>query len=218
MVDELIVTQGAFEFGEAGLVVHGSPSYDEWAAAFGETQALWVKSQRMWPWILGDFVIEGENRYGETYAQAITVTGMRLQTLMNYASLCRQFPKADRHPELSTSLHDAVRALGPDDRERWLELAADNDWTRQELRDRVQVAAVLPSDNGSHPTAGGTIPVVPITAGIRFTMAELALLLNWAADTETVPDELYVKIEAAWARCELAVEDVQAMERGESNG
>lgn len=211
---DLPAQQGAFEFCEEGLTVHGSPTYDDWAAAFGEAQALWVRSQRMWPWILGDFIIEGESRYGETYTQAINVTGRHLQTLMNYASLCRQYPKAARHPALSISLHDAVRALEPDKRQRWLALAAENTWSRQELRTRMQAAAAQPSNNGDNPPAGG-MPTLAITAGIRFTLSELALLLDWAADNPTtVPDTLYAKIEAAWSRCEAAIEDVQAMERG----
>jgi len=202
-----LVTQGAFEFGERGMVVHGEPTLSEYIAAFGETQALWQESQERWPWNLGDFVIYGERHYGEVYVQAIIITGHRLQTLMNYASLCRAYPPERRRPGISASLHDAVKALPEPDQEHWLDVAEEQGWVREDLRGALNASKALGDGNS---TAGG---MPDISRMVRLTMEEIALLMGQLVDNPSIPDTLFAKFEQAYDRCEMAIENAQrAME------
>ena len=210
MVDELIVAQGAFEFGERGMIVHGSPTLSDYIAAFGETQALWQESQERWPWNLGDFIVYGERHYGETYAQAIIVTGMRLQTLMNYACLCRAYPPERRRPGISASLHDAVKALPEPDQDHWLDVVEEQGWVREDLRGALNASKALGDGN---PTAGG---MPDIRRMVQLTMAELALLMEELERNQAIPDELYQKFEQAYDRCEMAIENAQRAMEGEA--
>ena len=209
-----LITQGAFEFGERELIVHGQPSLDEYIAAFGETQNLWLTSQERWPWILGDFIVYGERSYGERYPQAIIEMSDRsLQTLMNYASLCRAYPPERRRPGISASLHDAVKALPEPEQDHWLDVVEEQGWVREDLRAALNASKALGDGNS---TAGG---MPDIRRMVQLTMAELALLMEELERNQAIPDELYQKFEQAYDRCEAAIENAQrAMERGESNG
>ena len=209
-----LIQQGAFEFGERELIVHGQPSLDEYIAAFGETQNLWLTSQERWPWILGDFIIYGEQHYGERYPQAIIDMSHRgLQTLMNYACLCRAYPPERRRPGISASLHDAVKALPEPDQEHWLDVAEEQGWVREDLRGALNASKALGDGNS---TAGG---MPDISRMVRLTMEEIALLMGQLVDNPSIPDTLFTKLEQAYDRCEMAIENAQrAMERGDNHG
>ena len=214
-------TQDLFQVCDTGLLIHGSPTYDQWALAFGEMQALWVRSQHLWPWVLGDFVVQGEQRYGEKYAQAITVSGMRIQTLMNYASLCRRFPPERRRAALSPSLHDAVRGLGEREQERWLDWAEeDQGVTRQRLRGAIAARQAMLdagtiSDNGHNlPPAGDELSVLAptLTTTVRLELSEIGCLLDMAEQNVKTPAPLMGKLVDAWDRLADAIEDATEME------
>lgn len=115
-------------------------------------------------WI-GDLLNFGEGVYGERYAQAVELTGLKPETLMNYASVCRYVARSRRRDSLSFGHHSAVTSLEPDEQTRWLDACEANGWSRTELRDRLKEAnAVEPPEQPSwsrEEPEGGTTPPAP---------------------------------------------------------
>jgi hypothetical protein len=130
-----------FETTAVGLVVHGSPSYEIW-------EAYTVSFQRMgaaMPFLIGDLLVWGEDKFGEKYSQAITDTGLGKQTLANYASICRRIPMEVRREDVSFSHHGEVAALPIPEQKRLLEEVANQGWTVPELREAIREKAGLPA-------------------------------------------------------------------------
>lgn len=89
-------------------------------------------------WWLGDWLCFGERRYGEMYAQALSETEFKYQTLVNAASVSRRVAPERRLATLSWSHHDAVAKLPPDEQSEWLEKADAKRWNTTELRDALR--------------------------------------------------------------------------------
>ncbi len=106
--------------------------------------ALLGAIKRRTSWYLGDWLVEGEERFGEKMAQAADVTGLSPSTLVNYRWVCSRVPPVRRVEALSFGCHDAVAALGPRDQRSWLGKASREGWNRERLRAALRDAAVLP--------------------------------------------------------------------------
>ena len=89
---------------------------------------------RALPWAVADWIIWGEDHYGEAAWQAIDEIGVSAQTVANYVAVGRKFPYDRRHPALSLSHHEVVAQLTPAEQERWLTKAETEGWPRSELR------------------------------------------------------------------------------------
>lgn len=85
-------------------------------------------------WLIGDLINFGEKVYGEKYTQAIELTQLHPQTLINYASVCAHVPQQRRRLNLSFAVHAAVAYKEPEEQEMWLSLAEEKGWKRRELR------------------------------------------------------------------------------------
>jgi hypothetical protein len=209
---------------DRGIVIGGDILYEDWAYAFGEAQQLWVKTQRQWPWVLGAFIVYGQDHYeGDIYAQAIIVSGLRTQTLLNYASVYRRFGRSGIHPGISFSLHDAVRAMQPEARDTWLDAAEEHGWAVPELRQRVKIKAELdqesatiagngsPLDGVAGDTVDGkdTVPDLKIT--LRIPRRWLGILVDLTQGSDTAPDALCEMLLGAWNRTSDAYQDVVDM-------
>lgn len=121
----------------AGLKLTVQMPYEQY-----ESLLLFLSSvHRRSAWALGDALLYGERLYGETYAQAASLTGFSEQYLQNLTSICRRVPRERRHPELSMGHHDVVARMEPQDQTRWLEQAVAERWTRQDLRAKVDEEA-----------------------------------------------------------------------------
>jgi hypothetical protein len=149
-VNDLVAHQGGFELlgalehiGAAtptSLVLPADMSYERYEAlGFALAQA-----HNRIGWWIADWINFGERVYGEMYAQAIEVTGMRYATLMTYASVARRVPVERRRPELKFGHHAEVASLEPKEQSEWLEQAVVNDWKRDDLRHRLRPPKVLP--------------------------------------------------------------------------
>jgi hypothetical protein len=123
--------------------------------------AMFGQLHRTSAWLIGDLLNYGEKVYGETYAQAETVTGLSRGTLMNYSSVCAHIPRSRRRENVPFSTHAEVAYLEPEEQEKWLEQAAVHGWTKSELRDArtpklttVVMDCVCPNCGNTHSTDG----------------------------------------------------------------
>jgi hypothetical protein len=88
-------------------------------------------------WLVGDLLIEGEQKYGEMYAQAADETGFSPQTLMNMKWVASVIKPSWRQENLSFSVHMELARLPEAKVEKALDVAARHNWNSGETRKRV---------------------------------------------------------------------------------
>lgn len=140
--------------GEVGLknVDAGLSREDaEWLAR--QLGGLMISSR----WGIGDLVNLIEELFGEESAQLLNAFGLAEKTLSNIAAICRKVPPKARRADLSWSHHEAIAVLDDSDAMiEWLGKAAENHWTRDELRMAMIHAGVI--------KASGRVERAPVPA------------------------------------------------------
>jgi hypothetical protein len=124
---------------KCGLSIPDGVSFDSWRE-LGCRVAVVANCSAWW---LGDWLVYGEQAYGDRYQQAIADTSLGYQTLRNYAWVARKFHMSRRRDELSFGHHVEVAALPDDEQDLWLARAEQSNWSRNQLRQ--QLRAVLNS-------------------------------------------------------------------------
>lgn len=89
-------------------------------------------------WWLGDWINEGEKRYGETYTQAIEVTGHKTEHLKQCAGVARAVKKCTRVHDLSWTHHRHVAHLDEIAQQQLLHFAAEHDLSSREILEAVR--------------------------------------------------------------------------------
>lgn len=128
---------------------------DEWTfdayAALGTYLGIMNRSCMWW---IGDWLLYGEGRYDERFAQAAANTGLAEQTLQNRMYVCRNVPVSMRRVGLAFSVHAEVASLKTAREQKyWLDRAAKAGWNRQQLRDAMAAKrkeTKPPIDLGDH--------------------------------------------------------------------
>ena len=98
---------GNFYFDKTGLVVTGSPTFEEWQNC-GDFLKQAEKSVQFW---IGDWLNYGENKYGETYSQALNDTDYELKTLQQTKWVSGKIETSRRREHLSFSHHVEVASF-----------------------------------------------------------------------------------------------------------
>lgn len=91
-------------------------------------------------WWLGDWLLFGRMKYGRRYKDAVEDTGLDYQTLRNYAVVARRFEASRRRTDLTFQHHAEVCSLPDPEQDSWLDQAAAEGWSRNELRRRLRVS------------------------------------------------------------------------------
>lgn len=95
------------------------------------------------PWLIGDWVAYGEGVYGEKAAQAVAASGLKLETVTNYAWVARKVPPGQRDADarVTFSHHKEVADLPAKEQKAWLKKAKAGDegagWTVGRLRREI---------------------------------------------------------------------------------
>jgi hypothetical protein len=121
-------------YGPTSLTLREGLSYERWQ----EIGATLQNMERSVAWWIGDWLNYGERTYGETYAQAVEATGMKTQTLLNYASVASRVDLPTRVDSLSWSHHREVAALEPPKQVALLARAEAEHLSTRELRQLVK--------------------------------------------------------------------------------
>jgi hypothetical protein len=129
---------GDVEITETGWRPTRELSRDEWEAVGRDL----LRVGRAWQWWVGDWVLYGEKRYGETYAEAIELTGMTWNTLTNVISVARRVEPSRRREHLSWSHHEAIAALDPGEQDEWLQRCDTDGLTVERLRSALRSSGV----------------------------------------------------------------------------
>jgi hypothetical protein len=90
--------------------------------------------ERAYRWWVGDWLNYGEIEYGETYAEALSTTGLSYSSATSCKSVAGAVELCRRRQSLSWAHHAEIAALEPDDQDCWLDRAEAQGWTVKELR------------------------------------------------------------------------------------
>jgi len=140
-------------------------------------------------WWIGDWLIYGEGKYAERFEQALAVTGLAEQTLLNRMSVCRAWPISERRIGASFSIHDTLSSLSARDRRYWLDRVERNGWTRAQLRDAMaERAKKQVGDTGTQTQVPGTEPDPPrvIEAAQRIVSEKRDYGSDWLVSREAM--------------------------------
>jgi hypothetical protein len=146
--DALVASSSdSYQVTTVGLRFSGVMPYEEWES-LGPTLG---KGARGYSWSIGDWLVYGEWKFGEKYAQAMESTGLSLGRLRNLSWLANKVPIHVRHEALSMSHHEAVAPLPVKHQMTMLDIAEANGWDRDTLRESVAevLAGVDPKDTDS---------------------------------------------------------------------
>jgi hypothetical protein len=102
------------------------------------------------PWWLGDWLHYGTAKWGERYADAAKITGYDPKSLRNMRYVASRFKPSLRRDNLTWSHHALLVALTPDAQTYWLDRAAADKFTVNDLRIELRGAHRSP-----HAGAGG---------------------------------------------------------------
>jgi hypothetical protein len=120
-----------------GLSFPDDLRYEEWEDA--GTRLVRIADSAAW--CLGDWLILGENKFNERYRRAADNVGLEYQTLRNYAWVARKFQLPRRRPALSFQHHAEVASMDVEAQDRWLSLAEENSWSRNQFRRQIRELA-----------------------------------------------------------------------------
>jgi DNA modification methylase len=150
------------------------------------TTRLIQKAERI-HWALADALIFGERKYGETYANAVKLTGMKAETLMNIASVGRKIETSRRREDVEFWDHREVAALPPKVADALLDDHVQQGWTRHELRDKarqkktelaVEAARAMPLPHPSRIPPNIRVEVADVAARIPLTDQSVHLIVT----------------------------------------
>jgi len=127
-------------------------------------------------WAIGDYLIEGERRYGEEAYQLQEALGISEESRRQYVRVAEAIPMPRRHSELTWSHHRAVAALDPTEQDEWLRRAENEGWSKAALdahrnpengKTQVVVEEVIRAanevvDTAHHDGLGYLVPDLPV--------------------------------------------------------
>lgn len=111
----------ALQTTEVSWQPEGALEYEDWYM-IGRTLQVIGKAM---PWWLGDWMNYGDRTYGETYSQAISETGIPLETLKKYKAVATRVARERRKSTLTWSHHFAIAYLEAAEGDRILAIAEE---------------------------------------------------------------------------------------------
>lgn len=122
-----------------GAMINENITLEDFCTGLSNCQALANAAT----WALGDLLVYGESRneWGETYTQALDLTQKSYSTLTNAVYVSNAYPPEERVDGLSWSHHREIASVkNPDERRALLTQAANEGWSREQLRDAAKGA------------------------------------------------------------------------------
>lgn len=119
-----------------GLSLPATETFDDWTA-LGRRLCM---SARAVNWLIGDWLIEGSERFGEqAREEAIAIFRSDVQRFDPIVKTCRRFPPDRRHQALTFGHHAAVSEIPEDQAEKLLVEAERERVTVSMLKAQVRV-------------------------------------------------------------------------------
>jgi hypothetical protein len=139
-------------------------------------------------WWVGDWLLYGDQKWGEMYKEAGKVTGYNYGTLRNIVSIAQKFQLSRRRDNLSWGHHADIASLPPAEQEYWLDRATELGLSREDLRIELRTAqrSGTRSDPGERDSAEcGEHTVRCANCGFEFVIRADAERATKAAEPST---------------------------------
>jgi hypothetical protein len=124
------------EFTPVSLTLPKDLTYDQWERIGRQLQLADMAIQ----WWIGDWLVYGQHKWREKYAQAVQRTGKAEQTLMNYAFVAKAISPSRRREQVDFTTHAEVASLDEEDQERILAKAANEGLSMRRVRREAQAS------------------------------------------------------------------------------
>ena len=178
------IQESEFSIGQIDKVSWVAPAgmtFEQWQE-FGNTLQTVQGSINWW---IGDWLNEGERRYGETYAQAVEVTGWDYAKLSMVKRVSERVPLSNRFESASWTHHYSVAHLPPDGQEHWLNRAINGKWSSRQLKEELKAhqQKAIQQSNGYHK------PTEPTPSDYDEPAEYLAALWSADGDGGDIPDD-----------------------------
>jgi hypothetical protein len=111
--------------------------YSDWQAAGRRLGSMARASQ----WWIGDWIRYGATRWGEKYVEAAHITGYDPHSLRNMAYVASRFSLSLRSDKLTWSHHVLLASLETEEQRYWLERAASERMSVEDLRVELRACA-----------------------------------------------------------------------------
>lgn len=111
---------GRFRLTKVGLVAEGYVTETDWKAVYAHVSQI----HDSLAWVIGDWCNMGERTWGKSFDQLVELTGLKKETLWDYAWVSRSVETSIRIEVLSFSHHRLVAAHAPETQAAWLTWAA----------------------------------------------------------------------------------------------
>jgi hypothetical protein len=153
-------------------------------------------------WIVGDALIAGMRKgyYGESYKEAIELTGMTYQRLLNCYQLAKNFEFSRRRENLPVEHHrDVIKLKTVGEQDQWLDCASKHQLSHRQLKASIDAGRIIPrkewEERGNRQLARGvvTLPLLVnrIDDWLRDRMADgvdIEHATIWLQDLQPVLD------------------------------
>ncbi|MDP0498698.1 MAG: hypothetical protein Q7P63_01240 [Verrucomicrobiota bacterium JB022] len=123
-VPDLSIQTDAYQITPTGIAFNRDLEQHEWEALGSKLGEVGRSVQ----WLIGDWLAygEGKGQWGDTYTEAMRITGLDYTTLRNYANVSRKVQLSVRTYNLSWEHHRKVAPLKTtEDQKKWLKKAED---------------------------------------------------------------------------------------------
>jgi hypothetical protein len=117
---------------ENSLTFSQELTFAEWESVGSEL----FRVEAAWQWWVGDWLNYGEKKYGQTYEQALALTGKSLKTLQDVKWVAATFKSSDRS-ELSWTHHRVAVSMPTDVRKEVLNEAEQNKLSVKWVREKA---------------------------------------------------------------------------------
>lgn len=87
---------------------------------------------------IGDWILQGEQIWGEEVYQAVEALGISVASRLQYIRVATRIPIERRVEGLTWSHHRAVAALEDEEQELWLNRAKDSGWSKSDLEEHLR--------------------------------------------------------------------------------
>ena len=183
-----------------GLVLPETLTYDEWT----ETLRGLGHVHRWSVWAIGDACNFGIDMFGDQayaafegpadrYDVVSRLLGLHPDTVRNYASLAARVSRSRRRVELPALTHEPVAKLEPVEQERFLQLAVDENMTREELRAAING----PRNGGGVGGLGHRDAVMVFAEQVEYTARRVLSQARKVEDGYLVPAHIWEPFAAA---------------------
>lgn len=139
-VDAFDLSPYHFSLTPTGLITNAEPTFQQWQEC-GFMLRVWfsqlLSRATQIQFAIGDWLIYGEQHYGEMYAQALSETDYDYGTLRNFKYVANNVPLSLRHDNLTFEHHRAVAPLESDQQAGWLDRAERDNLSAKQLAEHV---------------------------------------------------------------------------------